>query len=476
MPSSKSRREADSVSPGHASDHGKAIDKKAADLESDAAPEKALKASSNASSDEGSSHVGSDVMKSLDTVTESFTKLLSPGTEETEGAAEDAVGASSRRPAVDRRGSLEVDAAGEALLTAQDVRRTVSVDGAAGLAQSMAKFKHSDGQRSSASSLDSDSLAQHAYNYQNAKNNNSGKNDASNISLPPQHPYHNQMQGAGHGSHHSSRLGSAASGVAAHNFSSPNGSVTLGCPPHLVGRVIGRKGDTIQRLQEMTGTRIVIDQNVPNNAPRHIIVSGPTLHAVSSAVQLVQEVMANGPPWRHKILPAGVHPGWGPLAAAASGGGSLYSPMLMSQGHSSGSGAAQPNSGTPLSPSAAGPAAPGLHPHMQFSPIGQSPPASYAFYQHTAGGPPPGSASSGWMPSFHSGWTGTGTYFPQAASSSASSPTPTQQQHSSAEQTLSQAGQQVVGGFGSDAIGQWQECRTPEGYVDSKDLESGREE
>lgn len=34
------------------------------------------------------------------------------------------------------------------------------------------------------------------------------------------------------------------------------------CPKHLVGRVIGRGGETIQMLQAKTGARIQIDQNV----------------------------------------------------------------------------------------------------------------------------------------------------------------------------------------------------------------------
>jgi len=35
------------------------------------------------------------------------------------------------------------------------------------------------------------------------------------------------------------------------------------CPKHLVGRIIGRGGETIQALQQKTGARIQIDQNVP---------------------------------------------------------------------------------------------------------------------------------------------------------------------------------------------------------------------
>jgi hypothetical protein len=50
---------------------------------------------------------------------------------------------------------------------------------------------------------------------------------------------------------------------------------TLDCPPGLVGRVIGKGGETIKGLQAQSGAHITIDQNFPDGEPRKIAVSGP---------------------------------------------------------------------------------------------------------------------------------------------------------------------------------------------------------
>ena len=238
----------------------------------------------------------------------------------------------------------------------------------------------------------------------------------------------------------------------------------------------GRKGDTILRLQEMTASRIIIDQNVPQNAPRHVIISGPSLHSVSSAVQLVQEVMANGPPWRHKM--PSVHAQWN-----VNQGQHPRSPYQLygPPGSLSTSSAPAPQSPSPhtgnnhQSPGMSSPTGPlphasnhsrmsGWHQqqHVPFTPLGQPP--SYAYYQAVPPMTPhsgsqmhtPPSGPGGWMPqaAYNSpGWTGTGAYYPPQGSSASSATT----------QTLPPATEHSASNSTSSDL--WQEARTPEGYV-----------
>eukprot|EP00971_Amphidinium_carterae_P007845 155354-Amphidinium_carterae.1 len=53
---------------------------------------------------------------------------------------------------------------------------------------------------------------------------------------------------------------------------SGNGEMVVECPQHIVGRVIGRGGETIRDLQEKSGCSIQIKQEgVPDGHPRRII-------------------------------------------------------------------------------------------------------------------------------------------------------------------------------------------------------------
>jgi len=72
-------------------------------------------------------------------------------------------------------------------------------------------------------------------------------------------------------------------------------STTVDCSKSLVGRVIGRGGETINDLQNKSATRIQIDQQVPEGMPCKITITGPPQN-VQVAVQMVNEVMKNGPP------------------------------------------------------------------------------------------------------------------------------------------------------------------------------------
>lgn len=68
---------------------------------------------------------------------------------------------------------------------------------------------------------------------------------------------------------------------------------TIDCPKDLVGRVIGRKGETINELQAKSGARIQIDQTLPEGQPCKIVITGDP-NAVRLAVPMVHEVMAHG--------------------------------------------------------------------------------------------------------------------------------------------------------------------------------------
>jgi far upstream element-binding protein len=68
----------------------------------------------------------------------------------------------------------------------------------------------------------------------------------------------------------------------------------IACEKAMVGRIIGHKGETINELQQRSGCRIQIDQNVPDHEPRKIIISG-TMENVPKGVAAVQDCMTNGP-------------------------------------------------------------------------------------------------------------------------------------------------------------------------------------
>lgn len=69
---------------------------------------------------------------------------------------------------------------------------------------------------------------------------------------------------------------------------------SVDCPPGIVGRVIGRGGETIRSLQQASQANIVVDQNFPEGVPRKVNVSGRP-DAVDRAVKMISELI-NGEP------------------------------------------------------------------------------------------------------------------------------------------------------------------------------------
>nr|BCL66251.1 C1, subunit of the circadian RNA-binding protein CHLAMY1 [Volvox reticuliferus] len=65
---------------------------------------------------------------------------------------------------------------------------------------------------------------------------------------------------------------------------------TVECPPGIVGRVIGRGGETIRTLQQASGAHILVNQDFPEGVPRHIVITG-VQDAVQRATSMVSELI-----------------------------------------------------------------------------------------------------------------------------------------------------------------------------------------
>ncbi|KAK9815352.1 hypothetical protein WJX72_002168 [[Myrmecia] bisecta] len=75
---------------------------------------------------------------------------------------------------------------------------------------------------------------------------------------------------------------------------------SVDCPPGIVGRVIGRGGETIRALQQASQAHIVVDQNFPEGQPRKVNVNGKP-DAVDRAVKMVTELI-NGEPGSAQVI------------------------------------------------------------------------------------------------------------------------------------------------------------------------------
>lgn len=156
---------------------------------------------------------------------------------------------------------------------------------------------------------------------------------------------------------------------------------SIDCPKDLVGRVIGRRGETINDLQARTGTRIQIDQTVPDGQPCKVVVTG-SAEAVAAAVPLIREVMANGPANRSKPPQQMMPPFGGPPGGPPPGYGG-YGPPPGYGGYPPPVYAPPPYFGPP-------PTMPPMQsPPPGYPPQGLMPPQGYP-PQGYWGGPPPG--------------------------------------------------------------------------------------
>jgi len=69
-------------------------------------------------------------------------------------------------------------------------------------------------------------------------------------------------------------------------------STDVSCPPSVVGRIIGRAGETIKLLQAASGAYILVNQNFPEGHDRQITITG-TQDAVERATNMVRDLIDN---------------------------------------------------------------------------------------------------------------------------------------------------------------------------------------
>ncbi|GMH43569.1 hypothetical protein BSKO_11491 [Bryopsis sp. KO-2023] len=75
---------------------------------------------------------------------------------------------------------------------------------------------------------------------------------------------------------------------------------TVECPPGIVGRIIGRGGETIKGLQAASEAKIVVDQNFPQGVPRKVKISGKP-EATQKAKKMVTDLI-NGEPGSAQVV------------------------------------------------------------------------------------------------------------------------------------------------------------------------------
>lgn len=71
-------------------------------------------------------------------------------------------------------------------------------------------------------------------------------------------------------------------------------SQTIQCPPSVVGRIIGRGGETIRALQSASEARITVNQDFPPDHPREVIVNGRP-EACEKAALMINELIHGEP-------------------------------------------------------------------------------------------------------------------------------------------------------------------------------------
>ena len=102
--------------------------------------------------------------------------------------------------------------------------------------------------------------------------------------MPGGNPY---GPGPGFGAPSISAYGPAAGGGGGGGGSQTQ---TMECSKPMVGRIIGRKGETITMLQQKSGAKIQIEQSV---IPCKIMITG-NHQSIAAAMQLINELMATG--------------------------------------------------------------------------------------------------------------------------------------------------------------------------------------
>lgn len=86
-----------------------------------------------------------------------------------------------------------------------------------------------------------------------------------------------------------------------------SGSHTMDIAKPMVGRIIGRAGETINMIQSRSGAKVQIMQDVPEGAPCKLTITG-TPQGATMALQMVQELIATGMLRAHMYPPINAPP------------------------------------------------------------------------------------------------------------------------------------------------------------------------
>jgi len=95
---------------------------------------------------------------------------------------------------------------------------------------------------------------------------------------------------------------------------------SMDIPKQMVGRVIGRGGETVRGLQAQSGANVSIDQNVPEGAPCKVTISGAP-DQVARAKAMITELLSDG------------GKGGGPQFGAGGSGGGAEKVLPIQQQH-----------------------------------------------------------------------------------------------------------------------------------------------
>ncbi|KAF6259844.1 hypothetical protein COO60DRAFT_964922 [Scenedesmus sp. NREL 46B-D3] len=76
----------------------------------------------------------------------------------------------------------------------------------------------------------------------------------------------------------------------------------VNCPSTLVGRIIGRGGETIRSLQGGSGAHILVDQNYPEGADSRVVVIKGRPDSVQRATAMVKELISGEPGTASQII------------------------------------------------------------------------------------------------------------------------------------------------------------------------------
>lgn len=76
---------------------------------------------------------------------------------------------------------------------------------------------------------------------------------------------------------------------------------TISCPHSIVGRIIGRGGETIRSLQQASGAHILVNQDFPEGTDRQVSITGRA-DGVQRAIAMIRELMSGEPGTASSII------------------------------------------------------------------------------------------------------------------------------------------------------------------------------